>query len=200
MIKKISFTVALGLASLGALSGQKLLCQEDGNVTEGKKRSEEERATKKTNPRPGPSPGQQRQAASSKCILTGLWRNELGSKMQIQEVKGDGTFSGEYKTAVSLARRPIQPASLNGSQHFDEAGQPTFGFTVNWKSFSDSTTVFTGQCFVDENGKEILETMWLLREKAKAPNGWEATRVGTNVFTRIKGQNVDESLRGDGAR
>uniref|UniRef100_A0A452HEB5 Avidin n=1 Tax=Gopherus agassizii TaxID=38772 RepID=A0A452HEB5_9SAUR len=157
MIKKISFTVALGLASLGALSGQK-------------------------------------------CILTGLWRNELGSKMQIQEVKGDGTFSGEYKTAVSLARRPIQPASLNGSQHFDEAGQPTFGFTVNWKSFSDSTTVFTGQCFVDENGKEILETMWLLREKAKAPNGWEATRVGTNVFTRIKGQNVDESLRGDGAR
>ncbi|KAM9138827.1 avidin-like isoform 1-T1 [Pangshura tecta] len=196
MMKKISFRVALGLASLGALSGQKLLCQEDGNVTEGKKRAEEERAAKKTKPRPG----QQRQAASSKCILMGSWRNELGSEMQIQKVNRDGTFSGEYRTAVSYAQRPIQPASLNGSQHFDEAGQPTFGFTVNWKSFSDSTTVFTGQCFADDNGKEILETMWLLREKAKARNGWEATRVGTNVFTRLKGQNVDESVRSDGAQ
>ncbi|KAG6920678.1 avidin [Chelydra serpentina] len=185
MIKKISFPVALGLASLGALSGQKLLCQEDENVTEGKERAEE-RATKETKPRPGPTPGQQRPAAKSKCILTGLWGNELGSKMQIQQVNEDGSFSGQYRTAVSLAPRPVRPASLNGSQHFDEGGQPTFGFTVNWKSFSDSTTVFTGQCFVDDNGKEILETMWLLREKAKAPQGWEATRVGTNVFTRIK--------------
>ncbi|XP_039399442.1 avidin-like [Mauremys reevesii] len=200
MIKKISFTVALGLASLGALSGQKLLCQEDGNVTEGKKRAEEERATKKTKPRPGPTPGQQRRAASSKCFLTGSWRNELGSEMQIQEVNRDGTFSGEYRTAVSLAQRPIQAAPLNGSQHFDAAGQPTFGLTVNWKSFSDSTTVFTGQCFVDENGKEILETMWLLREKAEAHDGWGATRVGKDVFTRINGQNVDESVRSDGAR
>ncbi|XP_043370934.1 uncharacterized protein LOC119856038 [Dermochelys coriacea] len=125
------------------LTSGRLLCQEDENVTEGKKHTEEERATKETKPRPGPTPGQQGQAANSKCILTGLWRNELGSEMQIQQVNGDGTFSGEYHTAVSLASRPIQPASLNGSQHFDEEGQPTFGFTVNWKRFSGSAQMFS---------------------------------------------------------
>ncbi|KAH1168956.1 hypothetical protein KIL84_013546 [Mauremys mutica] len=79
--------------------------------------------------------------------------------------------------------------------------------SADWKATSDvlqvvmedSTTVFTGQCFVDENGKEILETMWLLREKAEANDDWGATRVGKDVFTRIKGQNVDESVRSDGA-
>ncbi|CAM4557649.1 unnamed protein product, partial [Caretta caretta] len=48
-----------------------------------------------------------------------------------------------------------------------------------------STTVFVGQCFVDDKGKETLKTMWLLREEVGSPgDGWRATRVGTNVFTR----------------
>lgn len=70
------------------------------------------------------------------CNLTGWWENDLGSKMQVFNVDNDGTFSGEYYTAVSSAKKPIQPSPLIGSQHLDEDGQCTFGFTVNWKKFS----------------------------------------------------------------
>lgn len=42
---------------------------------------------------------------------------------------------------------------------------------------ADSTTVFTGQCFVDEHGKEILKTMWLLRSHVNSiDDDWKATR------------------------
>lgn len=41
---------------------------------------------------------------------------------------------------------------------------------------ADSTTVFTGQCFVDEDGKEVLKTMWLLRSRVdKIKDDWKAT-------------------------
>lgn len=69
------------------------------------------------------------------CNLAGWWKNDLGSKMQVFKVGNDGTFSGEYHTAVSSTQKPIQPSPLTGSQHLDEDGQCTFGFTVNW-SFS----------------------------------------------------------------
>ncbi|NXP92947.1 AVID protein, partial [Passerina amoena] len=111
------------------------------------------------------------------CNLTGWWKNDLGSKMQVFEVGKDGTFSGKYHTAVSSAQKPIQPSPLTGSQHLDEDGQCTFGFTVNWQNFSDSTAVFVGQCFNGDDGKEVLHTSWLLREKVDSePEDWKATR------------------------
>lgn len=67
------------------------------------------------------------------CNLTGWWENELGSRMHVSTVDSEGNFSGEYHTAVSSAEKPIEPSPLVGSQHLDEDGQCTFGFTVNWK-------------------------------------------------------------------
>ncbi|NWW55509.1 AVID protein, partial [Ifrita kowaldi] len=111
------------------------------------------------------------------CNLTGWWENDLGSKMQVFEVSSDGNFFGQYHTAVSSANNPIQPSLLVGSQHLDEDGQSTFGFTVNWKKFSDSTAVFVGQCFNGHDGKEVLHTSWLLREKVNSKaDDWRATR------------------------
>ncbi|KFQ83269.1 Avidin, partial [Phaethon lepturus] len=112
------------------------------------------------------------------------WINDLGSNMTIGAVNSKGEFTGSYHTAVTATTNKIQMSPLQGSQHpTNQKSQPTFGFTVNWK-FSDSITVFTGQCFVDEEGKEILRTMWLLRSHVdNINNDWKATRVGTNVFT-----------------
>ena len=70
------------------------------------------------------------------CNLTGWWENDLGSKMHVSTVDNQGNFSGEYYTAVSNTQKPIKPSPLVGSQHLDEDGQCTFGFTVNWKKFS----------------------------------------------------------------
>ncbi|NXA32449.1 AVID protein, partial [Eudromia elegans] len=111
------------------------------------------------------------------CNLTGWWKNDLGSKMQVLNVDNEGDFSGMYYTAVSSTQKPIKPSPLRGSQHLDEDDQCTFGFTVNWKNFSDSTAVFVGQCFVDDKKQEVLQTDWLLREKVDdLSDNWKATR------------------------
>ncbi|KAM6186899.1 avidin-like [Sarcoramphus papa] len=127
--------------------------------------------------------------SAKKCVLTGRWINDLGSNMTIGPVNGKGEFSGSYHTAVTATTNEIQLSPLQGSQQrTNQRSQPTFGFTVNW-SFSDSITVFTGQCFVDEKGKEVLKTMWLLRSHVdNIKNDWKATRVGINVFTRLPSQ------------
>ncbi|KAF1555425.1 Avidin, partial [Eudyptes schlegeli] len=111
------------------------------------------------------------------CVLTGRWMNDLGSNMTIGAVNGEGNFAGSYHTAVTATTNEIRKSPLQGSQHhINQKSQPTFGFTVNW-SFSDSITVFTGQCFVDEEGNEVLKTMWLLRShEDNIKNDWKATR------------------------
>ncbi|NWV42820.1 AVID protein, partial [Grantiella picta] len=112
-----------------------------------------------------------------KCSLTGRWVNDLGSNMTISAVNEKGVFEGTYHTAVTATTNKIQVSPMQGSlQRNNQKGQPTFGFTVNWK-FSESITVFTGQCFVDDDGKEILKTMWLLRSRVESiKNDWKATR------------------------
>ncbi|NXX10546.1 AVID protein, partial [Podargus strigoides] len=119
------------------------------------------------------------------CILTGKWKNDLDSNMTIRNVTDKGEFSGIYYTAVTAGGSSPKESPLVGYQHLSE--EPTFGFTVNW-TFSDSITVFTGQCFIDE-GKEVLKTMWLLRAHAdNITSDWKATLVGINVFTRLPSQ------------
>ncbi|XP_062489897.1 avidin-like [Pezoporus occidentalis] len=126
-----------------------------------------------------------RSAVARKCNLQGLWRNELGSNMTLLALDAAGTFSGSYHTAVAATNKQILVSPLQGVlQHSSSKGQPTFGFTVQWQ-FADSITVFTGQCFVDKKGKEVLKTMWLLRShEYSIEDDWKATMVGTNNFTR----------------
>uniref|UniRef100_A0A8C8SCK6 Avidin n=1 Tax=Pelusios castaneus TaxID=367368 RepID=A0A8C8SCK6_9SAUR len=130
------------------------------------------------------------------CTLTGTWSNELGSNMTISAVNAAGEFSGSYHTAVTATRKSILASPLKGSQQrANQRKQPTFGFSVQWQ-FSDTTTVFVGQCFVDKRGKEKLETMWLLRDAVGSrKDSWKATRVGSNTFTRIAEENVGEPLK-----
>ncbi|NWH97531.1 AVID protein, partial [Tichodroma muraria] len=115
--------------------------------------------------------------SAKKCSLTGRWVNDLGSNMTITAVNANGVFAGSYHTAVSATMKKIKVSPLLGSQHLpDRLNQPTFGFTVHW-TFSDSITVFTGQCFVDDDGKEVLRTMWLLRSRVEnIKSDWKATR------------------------
>ncbi|XP_015683657.1 avidin-like [Protobothrops mucrosquamatus] len=121
---------------------------------------------------------------NSECSLSGSWVNDLGSIMEIYFVRNTGVFSGVYKTAVSSSGQPIQPSPLVGVQHLWD--QPVFGFTVNW-SFDGTTSIFAGQCLVDENGEEQLKTIWLLRVNVtSAADDWKATLVGTDTFWRLK--------------
>ncbi|NXV78806.1 AVID protein, partial [Atlantisia rogersi] len=112
------------------------------------------------------------------CQLGGLWRNEQDSLMEISVVRDNGDFQGKYLTRVTLAGGCARVSPLKGAQQQPgEGGWPTFAFTVRWDKFSNATTAFTGQCFVDTGGKETLTTTWLLREAVGSlEEDWKATR------------------------
>ncbi|NXK46340.1 AVID protein, partial [Chauna torquata] len=124
--------------------------------------------------------------AERKCQLSGVWRNEQDSLMEISALANDGGFQGQYLTRVTLAGGCPRVSPLKGAQQQpSEAAGPTFAFTVRWDTFSNATTTFVGQCFVDTSGREMLSTTWLLREAVGSlEEDWKATRVGRNVFTR----------------
>ncbi|TFJ98186.1 putative proline dehydrogenase 2 [Platysternon megacephalum] len=111
--------------------------------------------------------------------------------MVVSELSEAGAFSGSYRSAAMAPKDDTLSSRLHGIQHSaSQKEQPTFGFTVKWQfseSPPDSMSVFVGQCFMDDQGEETLQTTWLLRQEVRSPGAdWEATRVGTNVFTRIK--------------
>ncbi|KFQ60703.1 Avidin, partial [Pelecanus crispus] len=107
------------------------------------------------------------------CMLTGCWINDLGSNMTVTAVNRKGDFTSSYHMAVTATMNKIWLSLLQGSQHhMNEKSQPTFGFTIH-RSFSVSTTTSVAQCFVDEDGKEILRTMWIT-EVDSLKDDWKA--------------------------
>ncbi|NXF98642.1 AVID protein, partial [Eubucco bourcierii] len=112
------------------------------------------------------------------CQLSGLWRNEQDSLMEISAVRSNGEFQGKYLTRVTLAGGCARLSPLKGTQQQPGEGEwPTFTFSVHWDKFSNATTAFVGQCFVDTGGKETLTTTWLLREAVGSlEEDWKATR------------------------
>uniref|UniRef100_A0A8C5EYZ8 Avidin n=1 Tax=Gopherus evgoodei TaxID=1825980 RepID=A0A8C5EYZ8_9SAUR len=111
------------------------------------------------------------------CVLSGSWRSSVGCKMVVSELSEAGAFSGSYLSAAMAPKADRLASRLHGIQHgASPTEQPTFGFTVKWQ-FSDSMSVFVGQCFVDDQGEETLQTMWLLRQEVGSPGAdWKATR------------------------
>ncbi|OCT98617.1 avidin [Xenopus laevis] len=123
-------------------------------------------------------------AATKECNLQGQWRNNLGSNLTVNSVTKGGRFTGAYMTAVSSVDAKIVESALTG--FWKPSEQPIFGFAVKW-AFSDSLTVWAGQCFLNDQKEEILHTTWLLRSKQdNEQDNWKATRIGVDVFTRLK--------------
>uniref|UniRef100_A0A4W3GCZ6 AVID protein n=1 Tax=Callorhinchus milii TaxID=7868 RepID=A0A4W3GCZ6_CALMI len=112
------------------------------------------------------------------CTLEGVWTNQLKS-LAILYTRGPSngyaTFSGRYVSKVSTAAQPhVATGIISGAQHL--LNQKTFGFSVLWLQ-TGHTTVWTGQCFVNERGEEELRTVWLLRAPVKdQEENWSATR------------------------
>ncbi|KAJ7337820.1 hypothetical protein OS493_007978 [Desmophyllum pertusum] len=126
-------------------------------------------------------------AAGKNCeTLDGKWYNQLGSEVFLKHEK-DGTLYGEYRTAVERhnGSSGIGHSIVLGSAPYDYPGA-AFAFSVVWRNGS-STTVWTGQCLVCENGDETLLTSWLLRAKVNTCiDKWKSTMIGRDTFTRYE--------------
>lgn len=76
-------------------------------------------------------------ALSLQCQLSGLWRNEQDSLMEISAVRDNGDFQGKYLTRVTLTGSCAYISPLKGAQQQPTDGVwPTFAFTVHWDKFS----------------------------------------------------------------
>lgn len=76
-------------------------------------------------------------------------------------------------------------SALTGATPYDYKGA-SFAFSVVWRNGS-STTVWTGQCLVCNDGHEKLLTSWLLRSKVDTCiDKWKSTMIGRDTFTRYE--------------
>lgn len=112
------------------------------------------------------------------AILSGLWKNELGSAMRLAALP-DGTIGGGYNSAKGRATGWY---TLAGRFTCSEGAAPTVALAVSWQravnTSSDSSTVWTGQLLPGR----VLETTWLLSRATTPAEAWSSTMVGKDTF------------------
>ncbi|MFB7667733.1 avidin/streptavidin family protein [Kitasatospora sp. NPDC056138] len=114
--------------------------------------------------------------------IAGDWYNEFGSHMHLT-ADPSGGISGTYTSGAGHVAGQYE---LTGRCH--ASGQSGHGAAVGWtvawhnqQSAPDSVTSWSGQYFED---RERIFATWLLTRPSQAPDVWEATTVGQDVFTR----------------
>ena len=107
-----------------------------------------------------------------------------GSYMQVFTVIAPPQNTKEY-ICTSAAYIKSQFSLSTGTAPYDYPGA-SFAFSVVWRN-GTSTTVWTGQCLVCEDGHEKLLTSWLLRSKVNTCiDKWKSTMIGRDTFTRYE--------------
>ncbi|HEX8597786.1 MAG TPA: avidin/streptavidin family protein [Chloroflexia bacterium] len=115
--------------------------------------------------------------------LLGVWHNELGSTLFIDEVQG-GLLSGRYQTAVSSSGCAHGIFQVVGVTDTESDGH-NVGFTVSWNNASSkcsSVTSWSGQLLTDANNNPYITAFWLLTMESKQADSWWATHVGQDTF------------------
>jgi hypothetical protein len=111
-------------------------------------------------------------------ILSGTWKNELGSIMRLWT--SSGQLTGVYESTVGEAKYTYP---LVGAYNRDN-NTTTVAFVVAWVNGgfgdSNSATAWSGQ--LSEDG--TIHTTWMLTKLTDLANLWQSTIVGTNVFVR----------------
>lgn len=118
---------------------------------------------------------------SSAFLLSGQWRNDLGSQMQTT-AHSNGVLTGTYNTARGNASGEYP---LYGSYNRNAVGT-TLGFCVAWTNKvhgdSQSETCWTG--FLRKANE--IQTMWVLTQTPTTPTDeWKVNQINTNVFRKV---------------
>jgi hypothetical protein len=105
----------------------------------------------------------------------GVWKNELGSTMEIEHFDGTN-FTGIYTSAVS-ANGQSAKGVLSGTVAGD-----AIAFLVNWKEEFASVTAWSG--LVLGNGDTpAIYALWHMSSTPAADEGaWESIMAGADLF------------------
>lgn len=116
-------------------------------------------------------------AVGAAVNFAGVWRNQLGSSMDLKIV--GSLVSGKYESAVSGGGVPVL-GELVGFVNGD-----LISFTVNWPTAA--ITAWVGQ-MINDNGFDVITTLWQMTTNipdANEPTGmWQSIFAGTDRFHR----------------
>ena len=129
--------------------------------------------------------------------FSGVWYNELGSKMTLNG--SGGALSGVYQTAVGYASGQY---TLTGRYNTTpSSGGQALSWAVAWQNAylnAHSATAWSGQYQVDPaTGQEEIYTLWLLASETPSDEDWGATQVGQDTFTRspVSQEEIEQRLK-----
>jgi hypothetical protein len=106
---------------------------------------------------------------------TGLWKNELGSTMLVEQFDGTN-FTGTYTSAVSAAGK-----SATGTLSGTIAGD-AISFLVNWREEFASVTAWAGLVLSDGESPAIYALWHLASTPAEDGDAWESILAGADLF------------------
>ncbi|HVC13956.1 MAG TPA: avidin/streptavidin family protein [Acidimicrobiales bacterium] len=115
-------------------------------------------------------------SAATSHTLTGTWRSELGSELELHNT--DGFLSGRYRSAVGTvqASRPL----IGFCTPPTGTGTAVLGFVVCW-SETGSVTSWTGRY---DSDTDRLHLTWVLEGATTPQTAWRATQLGQDQFRR----------------
>jgi hypothetical protein len=126
-------------------------------------------------------------ASSPADVLTGDWKNELGSNCTFK-ADDDGSITGHYDTAVGKVhtQHPLFGQWLQGRKN---PGVFIVSFTVMWKDTDEgkprSGTAWNGELFIVEGGPKLVTT-WILVSEKRPEDAWKNTLINKDTFVKQK--------------
>ena len=114
-------------------------------------------------------------SATDPLDFNGLWKNELGSEMRIDQ-QGEA-LRGHYKSFKNDAGEVAANGPLTGW-----VSGKVIAFTVNWDGL-DSITSWVGQHVEGDDGPRLV-ALWQMVKTVPDGSEWEAINAGTDTFWR----------------
>lgn len=112
--------------------------------------------------------------------VNGHWESAVGSKLYL---KADGSkLTGHFQ---SNEDPPLEVPIYGSVDNTDKDFIP-IAFTAYWPpklGEVPAVTSYTGQ-YSNENGKEIIETIFLLVNKTDSTILWKSTHIAYDIFTK----------------
>ena len=132
--------------------------------------------------------------------LTGIWTNELNSKMLLKE-HPDRSVSGIYQSAVG---RDPNPRPLSGRTSAVDGSKQMIAWTVCFEVAAPSAgygrfsiCAWSGWGNIEAGGTQLIQTHWLRTvSPLDKKDDWSATYIGEDAFSKLT-DNADEKLFAD---
>ena len=132
--------------------------------------------------------------------LTGIWSNELSSKMLLKE-HPDHSVTGIYQSMVG---RDPNPRPLAGRTNSVDGSKQMIAWSVCFEVAAPvsgyghfSICAWSGWGEQDSAGTQTIHTHWLRTlNSLESRDNWSATCVGQDVFLKLSGE-ADEKLFAD---